>query len=157
MNEQKFEITLLESRVLPSGARIVSMSLGEGSIGDNKYEMRLVDMNKMCVMSHQTGKSFLMEWTDVVGLAIAAGIDKESPPVPVCDRCGSDLACYHEGAHDVPNGPSSYHVKAGYVIRCTAAQSGECNSPDLTGLNDTAGEAWNHILNQEEGTEEDGS
>lgn len=76
---QKFEIELLESEIKRSGERIVSIPVAMGSIGENKYEMRLVDMNKMAIYSHQTGKAFVMEWSDVCGIAIAAGIDEPTP------------------------------------------------------------------------------
>ena len=52
----------------------------------------------------------------------------------VCPHCEKrNLVVEHDDAADVPNGPRSLHSPEGYVVRCSGASTGACDSPDVTG------------------------
>ena len=65
------------STMHPKGALILRKHVGEAD-GPNgeKFEMSLMNGFVPCVKDLKTGKSYVIDWQDLVGQAVAAGVSK---------------------------------------------------------------------------------
>jgi len=64
-------------KIHDKNSMFLRISAGEAKRGRKKYELTISPGGTPIVRSLWSGKSFTLSWTDIIGLAIEAGIDKK--------------------------------------------------------------------------------
>lgn len=72
MNESK-----VRGEILPKRTFVMTVAVGEATGSDNKsYELLTSMYGSPVVLSKQTGKYYVLNWDDILDMAIETGIDE---------------------------------------------------------------------------------
>lgn len=66
----------MPGRIYPKGTLFLRTHVGTATSDKAKYDMTISMEGSPTVESKQTGKFYALSWTEIITMAVAAGIDK---------------------------------------------------------------------------------
>ncbi|WP_228068101.1 MULTISPECIES: hypothetical protein [unclassified Neisseria] len=63
-------------KLIESGALFLRKEIATGSMGGKEYLMQTTATGNQIIESKATGKRFMLDWQDILNLAIAGGVDE---------------------------------------------------------------------------------
>lgn len=63
-------------KFIENGALLLRKEIGTGHMGGKEYLMQTTATGNPIIESKATGKRFMLEWQDILNLAIDAGVDE---------------------------------------------------------------------------------
>lgn len=73
----------MKGKIYPEEAMILRIFVGEGGANGKSYEVLTTMSQEPIVQSKQTGKYYHLTWSDIINMAVEAGIDEEETAVGI--------------------------------------------------------------------------